>query len=81
MGKKKLDHQFSDMHRYRITNLVKGSSVDTEEEARITISVPVSLRKLLKIRAVQNDRSYSGEIVHCLKRGAEWKPQDPATQK
>lgn len=43
-----------------------------EEEARITISVPVSLKKRLKVRAIENDRSYSGEIVHCLKKGAGW---------
>lgn len=43
-----------------------------EKESRITISVPVSLRKMLKVRAIENDRSYSGEIVHCLKKGSGW---------
>lgn len=43
-----------------------------EEMVRLTIAVPASLRKLLKVSAAQNDRSFSGEIIHCLKRGAGW---------
>ncbi len=48
-----------------------------EEMVRLTIAVPASLRKRLKMSAVQNDRSFSGEIVHCLKRGAGWPDEAP----
>lgn len=40
-----------------------------DKETRITITIPASLRKDLKVNAAKNDRSFSGEIVHCLKRG------------
>lgn len=46
-----------------------------DEDVRITITVPASLRKMLKVNAAMNDRSFSGEIVHCLKRGAGWEPE------
>lgn len=49
-----------------------------EKEARITITVPASLRKLLKVNAAKNDRSFSGEIVRCLKIGSGWKPDEEA---
>lgn len=44
----------------------------TPKDTRITITIPADLRKVLKIRAIQNDRSFSGEIVHCLKVGSGW---------
>ncbi len=44
----------------------------SEEMVRLTIAVPATLRALLKSSAKENDRSFSGEIVHCLKRGAGW---------
>lgn len=43
-----------------------------EEMVRLTILVPASLRKSLKVKAAENDRSFSGELIHCLKRGAGW---------
>ena len=43
-----------------------------EEMVRLTIAVPATLRALLKTSAKENDRSFSGEIVHCLKRGSGW---------
>lgn len=46
-----------------------------EEMVRLTIAVPASLRKRLKVSAAQNDRSFSGEIIHCLKRGAGWEQE------
>lgn len=49
-----------------------------EPDTRITITIPASLRKLLKVNAIQNDRSYSGEIVRCLKIGSGWKPDEEA---
>jgi hypothetical protein len=45
---------------------------EKEEMVRLTIAVPNSLRRLLKVSAAQNDRSFSGEIIHCLKHGAGW---------
>lgn len=56
----------------------KASSAQ-RDAVRITITVPASLRKELKVRAAQNDRSFSGEIVHCLKVGSGW--QDATAQK
>lgn len=50
-----------------------------EADTRITITIPASLRKLLKVNAIQNDRSFSGEIVRCLKIGSGWKPEEVAT--
>lgn len=47
-----------------------------EEMVRLTIAVPASLRKLLKVSAAQNDRSFSGEIIHCLKRGSGWPEEE-----
>lgn len=49
-----------------------------DEDVRITITVPASLRKMLKVNAAMNDRSFSGEIVHCLKRGSGWEPETTA---
>ncbi|WP_434286313.1 hypothetical protein [Celeribacter sp. SCSIO 80788] len=49
-----------------------------DEDVRITITVPASLRKMLKVSAAQNDRSFSGEIVHCLKKGSGWAGQENA---
>lgn len=49
-----------------------------EEMHRITIAVPATLRALLKASAAKNDRSFSGEIVHCLKRGSGWKSDEAA---
>lgn len=46
-----------------------------EQMVRLTISVPASLRKMLKIRAAENDRSLSGEIIHCLKIGSGWREE------
>ncbi|MBB4347939.1 hypothetical protein GGE35_000136 [Rhizobium cellulosilyticum] len=46
-----------------------------EDHVRITIVVPSSLRKLLKVNAAKNDRSFSGEIVRCLKVGSGWDSQ------
>lgn len=43
-----------------------------DEDVRITIKVPASLRKQLKVSAAMNDRSFSGEIIHCLKKGSGW---------
>lgn len=45
---------------------------ENEELVRLTITVPASLRKRLKISAAKNDRTFTGEIIHCLKRGAGW---------
>ncbi len=42
------------------------------EGVRITITVPVELRRYLKIRAAENDRSLTGEIVRSLKIGSGW---------
>lgn len=50
-----------------------------EEEVRMTISVPASLRRRLKVNAAANDRSLSGEIVRALKVGSGW--ADEAAQK
>lgn len=41
-------------------------------DSRITITVPATLRRELKVRAAKNDRSFSGEIVHCLKEAVGW---------
>lgn len=49
-----------------------------DEMVRLTIAVPATLRTLLKASAAENDRSFSGEIVHCLKRGSGWKSDEPA---
>ena len=49
-----------------------------EEDVRITITVPASLRRELKVNAAKNDRSFSGEIVHSLKRGVGWSEDQPA---
>lgn len=46
--------------------------MEKDEDVRITITVPASLRKLLKVNAARNDRSFSGEIVRCLKIGSGW---------
>lgn len=43
-----------------------------EADTRITITIPASLRKILKVSAAKNDRSFSGEIVHCLKVATNW---------
>lgn len=43
-----------------------------EQEVRLTITVPASLRRLLKVKAAQNDRSFSGEIIRALKVGSGW---------
>lgn len=51
------------------TILVKGNEMPDDKETRITITIPASLRKDLKVNAAKNDRSFSGEIVHCLKLG------------
>jgi hypothetical protein len=51
-----------------------------DEMVRLTISVPASLRKMLKVSAAQNDRSFSGEIIHCLKRGSGWSEGAHAAQ-
>lgn len=50
----------------------------TEEMVRLTIAVLATLRALLKSSAKENDRSFSGEIVHCLKRGSGWMPDGAA---
>jgi hypothetical protein len=52
-----------------------------DEDVRITITVPASLRRELKVNAAKNDRSFSGEIVNCLKRGVGWEPEGAAAQK
>lgn len=52
---------------------------EQDEMVRLTIAVPASLRKMLKVSAAQNDRSFSGEIIHCLKRGAGWGDDQPDT--
>lgn len=43
-----------------------GNSV----QVRLTISIPEGLRDALKAKAMQEDRSFSREIVRCLKAGA-----------
>lgn len=43
-----------------------------EKDTRITITVPASLRRRLRQQAAQSDRSFSGQIVHCLKIGSGW---------
>lgn len=40
---------------------------------RLTIAIPADLRRMLKIKAAENDRTFSGEIVHALKIGSGWK--------
>lgn len=52
-----------------------------EESVRLTITVPASLRKVMKLNAVQNDRSFSSEIVHCLKKGSGWSDDAAQIQK
>jgi hypothetical protein len=51
---------------------------EQEKDVRITITVPASLRKQLKVNAALNDRSFSGEIVHCLKKGSGWESETTA---
>lgn len=47
--------------------------METQEKmVRLTIAVPATLRTMLKESAAANDRSFSGEIVHCLKVGSGW---------
>lgn len=43
-----------------------------DKDTRITITVPASLRRMLRLQAAQADRSFSGQIVHCLKIGSGW---------
>lgn len=52
--------------------------MEAEESVRLTITVPASLRKMMKLNAVKNDRSFSSEIVHCLKRGSGWSQEAEA---
>lgn len=49
-----------------------------DQDVRITITVPASLRRTMKVSAAKNDRSFSGEIVHCLKIGSGWKSDEEA---
>ncbi len=50
--------------------------MEEKEDVRITITVPASLRRLMKVNAARNDRSFSGEIVHSLKIGSGWNDQE-----
>ena len=43
-----------------------------DKDTRITITVPASLRRMLRESAARNDRTFSGEIVRCLKKGSGW---------
>ena len=49
--------------------------MNEEMDVRITIAVPSSLRKLIKVNAAKNDRSMSREIVRCLKIGSGWEKE------
>lgn len=41
-------------------------------DVRMTITIPADLKKHLKIKAAENDRTLSGEIVRSLKVGSAW---------
>ncbi|MBG6209262.1 hypothetical protein IWQ49_003933 [Labrenzia sp. EL_126] len=41
-------------------------------DVRMTITIPADLKKHLKVKAAENDRTLSGEIVRSLKVGSEW---------
>jgi hypothetical protein len=43
---------------------------EDEDMVRLTISIPASLRKELKIKAVEKESSFTREVILCLKRGA-----------
>ena len=42
------------------------------EDVRMTITIPADLKRHLKIKAAENDRTLTGEIVRSLKVGSQW---------
>lgn len=41
-------------------------------DSRMTVQIPASLKRLLKVQAAQNDRPLSKQVLHCLKIGSGW---------
>lgn len=42
-------------------------------DSRMTVQLPASLKRHLKVLAAQNDRALSKQVLHCLKMGSGWK--------
>lgn len=43
-----------------------------EEISRMTVQLPISLKRHLKVLAAQSDRPLSKQVLHCLKAGSGW---------
>ena len=54
-----------------LTNFVKGTEME-ENDVRMTVQLPASLKRHLKVMAAQNDRPLSKQVLHCLKVGSGW---------
>ncbi|MEO1027521.1 MAG: hypothetical protein AAFX02_00550 [Pseudomonadota bacterium] len=53
-------------------SIIKTVKGDDMADVRMTITIPADLKKHLKIKAAENDRTLSGEIVRSLKVGSAW---------
>lgn len=43
-----------------------------ENDARMTVQLPASLKRHLKVLAAQNDRPLSKQVLNCLKEASGW---------
>lgn len=47
-------------------------------DTRMTVQLPASLKRHLKVLAAKNDRPLSKQVLHCLKKGSGWEEAENA---